>query len=130
MRRSHLLVVGLGVAAAAVTGSAFTAANPMPAGTAVTGYGEVSVTGATVSDISYTPSTDNTTLAAVVFTLTTEVTDETVTLTLKDGGVQVGASPYSCTATTPWAAGSMVFTCATADFPFTDFDAVGLTVRD
>ncbi len=55
MRRSHLLLTGLGLTAVAVTGSAFTAANPMPAGTAVTGYGEVAITGATVSDISYTP---------------------------------------------------------------------------
>ncbi len=58
------------------------------------------------------------------------MTDETVTLTLKNGGSPVGSSPYACSETTAWATGSMVFTCPTFDFPFAGFDAVGLTVRD
>jgi hypothetical protein len=129
MRRSQVVLTGIAVAGAAVTGSAFTANNSMPQTTTVTGYGEVAVTGATVQEISYTPSADNTFLAAVVFTLTKEVTDETVTLTLKDSGNPVGTFPCGVP-TTPWASGSMVFTCPTSDFPFAGFDSVGLTVAD
>jgi len=129
MRTSRVVLTGLAVAGAAVTGSAFTAANPMPSGTVV-GYGEVAVSGATVSGIDYNPAADNTNLAAVVFTVQTDITGQTATLTLKNGGSQVGASPYSCTETSAWNGTSMVLTCATTSFPFANFDAVGFTVRD
>ena len=127
MRKSHLALAGLGLTAAAATGSAFTAANVVPA--SVAGYGEGSVSGATVTDIDYTPSaTDNTDLASVVFHSSTDVTGRTATMTLKSGATPVGTSPYSCTLGA-YAAGTMTITCATADTPaFSSFNTVGLTV--
>ena len=127
MRKSHLAVAGLGLTAAAVTGSAFTAANVVPA--SVAGYGEGAVSGATVTDIDYTPSGTNTTnLASVVFHSSTDVTGRTATMTLKNGTTPVGASPYSCSLGT-YATGTMTITCATADVPaFSSFNTVGLTV--
>jgi hypothetical protein len=130
MRRSHLVLTAVGVSAAAVTGSAFTAANSVP--DTVAGYGQGQVTGATVTDIDYTPyASDNTDLATVVFQSSTDVTGKTATLTLKDGTTPVGSSPYSCTLGA-YAAGEMLITCDTsADHPdFESFDFVGLTIVD
>ena len=129
MRKSHLALAGLGLTAAAVTGSAFTAANVVPA--SVAGYGQGSVTGATVTDIDYTPyASDNTDLGAVVFNSSTDVTGKTATLTLKSDATTV-LSTYTC-ALGAYAAGTMDITCdTTSDHP--DFDAftyVGLTVVD
>src|SRR3954469_9150194 len=73
MRRSHLVLTAVGISAAAVTGSAFTAANVVP--DPVAGYGEGQVACATVTDIDYTPyATDNTDLDTVVFQSSTDVT--------------------------------------------------------
>jgi hypothetical protein len=130
MRRSHLVLTAVGIAAAAVTGSAFTAANTVP--NTVAGYGEGQVTGATVTDIDYTPyASDNTDLGTVVFQSSTNVTGKTATLTLKMGTTPVGSSPYSCTLGA-YAAGTMDITCDTsADHPdFDSFDHVGLTIVD
>jgi hypothetical protein len=128
MRRSQLLLAGVGVAAAAVTGSAFTAANTVP--NTVAGYGQGQVTGATITDIDYTPyASDNTDLATVVFNSSTDVTGKTATLTLKSGTTVVNT--YTCTLGA-YAAGTMDITCSTAaDHPdFDAFDFVGLTVVD
>ena len=128
MRTSRVVFAGIAVAAAAVAGtSAFTASNTVP--DSVAGYGEGTISGATVTDIQYTPkSSDNTYLAQVVFTTTDDVTNETSTMTLKQGSTTVGTSPYSCTYSA-YSAGSMTITCLTADNPaFADFDTVGLTV--
>jgi hypothetical protein len=130
MRRSHLVLTAVGISAAAVTGSAFTAANVVP--DTVAGYGEGQVTGATVTDIDYTPyATDNTDLDTVVFQSSTDVTGKTATLTLKNGTTPVGSSPYTCTLGA-YAAGTMDITCSTAaDHPdFDSFDHVGLTIID
>jgi hypothetical protein len=127
VRNSRVLFAGIVVAATAVTGSAYTAANTVP--NSVAGYGEGTVSGATVTDIDYTASgTDNTDLASVVFHSSTDVTGRTATMTLKSGTTPVGTSPYSCTLGT-YTAGTMTITCATADTPaFTSFNTVGLTV--
>ena len=126
MRRSRVVLTGLAVAAAAVTGSAFTAGNTVPA--SVAGYGEGTVTGATVSNIAYTPwSSDNTYLDQVVFTSDTDITGKTATMTLKSGTTVVGAA-YNCTLGS-YTSGHQSVTCATSDHPaFADFDTVGLTV--
>lgn len=130
MRRSHLLLAGLGVTAVAVTGSAFTAANTVP--TSVAGYGQGSVTGATVTDIDYVAYVpDNTDLGSVVFNSSTNVNGKTASLTLKQGTTVIGT--FACdTTTSTYAAGTMDITCdATSTHP--DFDAfnfVGLTVLD
>jgi hypothetical protein len=124
------LIIGATVVAATVaTGSALTAANTVPS--SIAGYGEGTVTGAVATKVEYTPlSTDTSKLSSVVFTLSTDISVLTATMTLKSGSTQVGASPYACSlglwdATTM----SMTATCATSDNPaFSVFDTVGLTV--
>jgi hypothetical protein len=128
MRTSRVLLAGIAVAGAAVTTSAFTASNTVPA--SVAGFGEGAVTGATVTDIHYVQNTaDGTILDAVEFTSTTNLTGRTVTMTLKDGGSVVG-TPYSCAVKTAWDATDIVMTCDTTGSTrnFEDFDSVGLTV--
>jgi hypothetical protein len=126
MRRSHLLLAGLGITAVAVTGSAFTAANTVP--NSVAGYGQGTVTGATVTNIAYTPAADATNLASVVFTSSTNVTGRTATMMLKQGTSPVGTSPYSCTLGT-WSGSAIDITCLTPDNPpIANFNTVGLTV--
>lgn len=128
MRTSRVVFTGIAVAAAAAAGtSAFTASNTVP--NSVAGYGQGTISGATVTNIQYTPlSTDNTYLASVVFTTSTNVTTETSTMTLKLGATPLSGSPYSCTYSA-YSAGTMTITCLTPNNPaFTAFDTVGLTV--
>jgi hypothetical protein len=129
MRKTHLALAGLGLTAAAVTGSAFTAANVVP--TSVAGYGQGSVTGATVTDIDYTPyASDNTDLATVTFNSSTNVNGKTASLTLKQGTSVVGT--FSCDTTGAYGAGTMDIVCdASSTHPdFDSFNFVGLTVLD
>ncbi len=65
MRRSHLLLAGLGVTAVAVTGSAFTAANTFSNTTNIAGYGSMTATGATITNVAYTLDTDVSKISAV-----------------------------------------------------------------
>jgi hypothetical protein len=129
MRKTHLALAGLGLTAAAVTGSAFTAANVVPA--SVAGYGQGAVTGATVTDIDYTPyAADNTDLGSVTFNSSTNVQNKTASLTLKQGTTVVAT--VACDTTGAYAAGTMDIVCdATATHPdFDSFNFVGLTVLD
>jgi hypothetical protein len=141
MRKSRVLLAGVAVAAAAAATSAFTAGNDftgVPAN--VAGYGQLEVTGATVTDIHYVVNgADGGLVDAVEFTTTTNITGATSTMVLRTGatagagGTVVGA-PYACTEKTPWnSAGTpptLVLACATNATPvsFTAFNAVGLTV--
>jgi hypothetical protein len=137
MRMSRVLLTGVAVAAAAVATSAFTASNTVP--DSVAGYGQGLVTGAEVDTIHYVRNTaDGTVLDAVEFTVSTDVTNSTSTMTLKsgadadgDGGVVVG-DPYSCIVKvgSEWDGDSLVLTCDTTGTVrnFEDFNAVGLTV--
>jgi hypothetical protein len=130
MRKSHLALAGVGVAAAAVTGSAFTAANVVPA--SVAGYGQGAVSGATVTDIDYTPySGDNTDLATVTFNSSTNVGGKTATLTLKSDATTV-VGTFACDTTGAYASGTMDIVCdtSTAHPAFDSFTYVGLTVVD
>ncbi|MDQ0677308.1 hypothetical protein QFZ30_000690 [Arthrobacter pascens] len=128
MRTSAKVISALSVAGlAVVAGSAFTASNTLPAG-GVSGYGESVATGATITTISKTLlSTDNSKLASVTFTSSTDVTGKTASMTLKNGAAPVG-SPYTCTL------GSfdttMTITCSTtADYPLLSaFNTTGLTI--
>lgn len=128
MRKSYLVLAAAGVSAAAVTGSALTAGNSLPA--TVAGYGEATITGATVTDIDYVPySLDNTDVETVIFQSSTDVTGKTASLTLKLGTTVVGT--YTCTLGA-FATGSMDITCSTvSNHPdFASFNTVGLTVVD
>ena len=129
MRKSHLIVGAIGLSAAAVTGSAFTAANVVPA--SVAGYGQGAVTGATVTDVDYTPyASDNTDLATVTFNSSTNVNGKTASLTLKQGTTVVAT--FSCDTTGTYASGTMDIVCdASSTHPdFDSFNFVGLTVLD
>lgn len=141
MRSSRLIFTGTVIAAAVATGTAMTAANTVP--NSVAGYGEGMVSGAVVTDISYTAlGTDNTQLASVEFTTSTDITSQTgegkTTMTLKygasagsppAGGTPLRATPYVCVVGDAYAAGSMTVVCDTADNPrFDAFTSVGLTV--
>jgi hypothetical protein len=126
--------VGLALLAGLVgSGGAFTASNTFTNTTNVAGYGQDTVTGATVSNISYTHAVlDSSKLASVTFTLTTNVTGMTAVMQLLNGtGGLVGSSPYSCTLGT-WSTlnSNMTATCATSDNPsISSVVTVGLTVH-
>jgi hypothetical protein len=119
MRKSTKLSL---VAAAAAVGfialgstSASTASNTVP--NTVAGFGEGTVTGATVTAIHYVShAADPSKLDSVVFDSSTDITGTTVTMTLKDGSLAIMGSPYSCSYTA-FAAGSTTITCLTADLP-------------
>jgi hypothetical protein len=128
MRTSTKLITAVSIAGvAAISGSAFTASNTLPAGS-ISGYGEVVSTGATITAVTDTLlASDASKLASVAFDSSSDVTGKTVKMTLKNGATVVG-SPYSCTLGA-YSAGSMTITCATADNPLMDaFDTTGLTV--
>jgi hypothetical protein len=129
MRKSRVLLAGVAVAAAAAATSAFTAGNDLTAaGDSVLGYGEVHVTGATVTAIDYNVDpADNSVLTDIVFTTSTTITTETGQLTLTDSTdlVTPVEGVYTCVlgGTVP----AQTFTCATTA-KLADFDTVGLTV--
>jgi hypothetical protein len=131
-----VLLAGLALSGA----GAFTAGNTFSNTTDVAGYGENTVTGATVTAISYTSSTtDSSKLAAVVFTTSTDMASKTAELMLRPvtGTTPVGG-PYTCgtavdavtgiaptISTTSWR-----FTCSTSDNPnIASIGGVGLTVH-
>jgi hypothetical protein len=130
MRKSRVLLAGVAVAAAAAATSAFTAGNDLTAaGDSVLGYGEVHVTGATVTAIDYNvDANDNSVLTDIVFHTSTTITTETGMLTLTDNSDALNPvveGVYSCvlSGTAP----AQIFTCATTA-KLADFDTVGLTV--
>ena len=125
------IVVAAVAGVAASGGSALTASNTMPGSAVVSGYGEVSVTGAVVTSVTDTlKAGDDSRLASVVFVSSTDLSADTMTLTLKNGAVLVGTS-YACAITTPWGAGSITVTCDTSsDYPLLNtFDHIGLSVH-
>ncbi len=130
MRMSRVLLVGVAVAGAAVTTSAFTASNTFTAvDNNVAGYGELAVSGVAVSNIAYTPAAlDATKLHSVAFTVDKDTTSMSAVMTLSSGGTVTAGSASTCTSTT--AAGPVYkITCTlTADVAFTAFDKTALTV--
>ena len=132
MRKSRVLLTSAAVAATAVAaGSAFTAGNDVSGVTnQVAGYGQVEVSGVTVTDIAYTPrTTDGTYLDKVSFTIgaTPAITaaDNTATLTLKSDADTVVGTPFSCVIVS----GTSI-TCDTTaqNVKFESFTHTGLTV--
>jgi hypothetical protein len=127
MRKSRVLLAGVGVAAAAAATSAFTAGNTVPP--SVAGFGEGAVSGATFTNLHYVSNAaDGTVVDAVELTSSTDLTGKTVTMTLKNGGTVVG-TPYSCGVKTAFTT-TIVMTCDTTGTvrKFADFDSVGVTV--
>jgi hypothetical protein len=141
MRSSRMIFTGTVMAAAVASGTAMTAGNTVPG--SVAGYGEGMVSGAIVTNINYTALTaDNTKLASVTFTTSTDITAQTgagkTTMTLKSGatagsppagGTPLRATPYVCGVGIAWTGTSMTVVCDTGDNPrFDAFTSVGLTV--
>jgi hypothetical protein len=123
MRKSRVLLAGVAVAAAAAATSAFTASNTMPSDS-VLGYGQVAVTGATVTSVVYhRNASDDSVLTDIEFTVSTPITSEHGTLTLKMAGTPVATATCVLAGTTP----TQTFTCATTT-GIDSFDTVGLTV--
>lgn len=136
MPKTRVIFTGIAVAAAAVAGSAFTAANDFSApGVAddAVGYGETTVSGATVSKVVYTPVTgDPSKLDAIAFTSTTEIEAGNVaTMYLKEGSTETPGSASDCvlgTFGTP-TPGEQTITCTfTTDVDIDTFSTVALSV--
>jgi hypothetical protein len=131
MRKSRVLLAGVAVAAAAVTTSAFTAGNDFTGvDNNVAGYGELTVSGAVVTNIAYTPDTDVSKLASVTFTSDEQITGATATMGLTNAGVATTGGANTCVVGTwdvPSTSQPIVCTL-TAPVLFANFDKVGLTV--
>ena len=126
MRRSHLLLAGLGVTAVAVTGSAFTASNTFTNTTNIAGYGQMTATGATVTNVAYTLASDTSKISQVTFTTTTDISGKTARLQLRQGSTIV--STHTCDTSGAFT-GSMTVPCAiTTPADLTSFDTTGFTV--
>jgi hypothetical protein len=83
-RRGGLVVAAL----AAITmmgGSAFTASNTMTAADTVVGYGETTITGATVTSLGYTLSDDGSNIDSVELVLSGDTTGSSVEIGFNDG---------------------------------------------
>lgn len=125
MRKSRVLLAGVAVAAAGVATSAFTTSNDFTGvDNNVAGYGELAVSGATVTNIAYTPDADVSKLASVVFTTSNDVSGNAATLGFTLAGSPSAGSANACAVTS----GTEITCTLTAPLLFKDFDKVGLTV--
>ena len=130
----HKRTLGVALLAGlAISGSgAFTASNDMTGvsgGTKnVGGFGTAVVTGATVTNVSYTVdplSADSSDVSAVVFTATENLTGKTAKLTLTKAGTPITA-PNTCAIT--FLTTSTITCTFTTPVDFTAFDGESLAV--
>ncbi len=132
--RKRTLGVALLAGLAISGGSAFTGSNTFSgtSGTKTAGYGEVTASGVTVTDVDYNLSaTDSSKLASVLFTTTTDMTGKTAKMTLRDSADAVVVATDCSSAAESLAGvltGNYVITCDNADTQLDSFTAVGLTV--
>lgn len=125
MRKSRVLLAGVAIAAAGVATSAFTTSNDFAGvDNNVAGYGESTVSGATVTNIAYTPDTDVSKLASVTFTTSNDVSGNSAVLGFTLGGTASTGAANTCTVPD----GSTITCTLTAPLLFSAFDKVGLTV--
>jgi hypothetical protein len=125
MRKSRVLLAGVAVAAAGVATSAYTASNTYTLDNNVAGYGEVTVSGATITNIAYAADTDASKLATVTFTASNDIASTTATMMLKLGAVEATGQANSCTVN----GGTDTILCTlTAPVPFVNFNNLALTV--
>ncbi len=130
MRMSRVLLAGVAVAGAVATTSAFTNSNtfaPTASGDEnVAGYGTAAVSGATITNIAYTPHSDASELATVVFQASNNFSGSTnavMTLKLGTDPAVGGANSCAVDATTDR------ITCTLAiPMPFVNFNNLALTV--
>ena len=132
MRKSRVLLAGVAVAAAAAGTSAFTSSNPFAANVAtVAGYGELAASGATITNVHYVDTTTPGVVDSVVFTTSTDVTNNTASMVVKNtvsGTETVVGSSYTCGIS--GTVGGQLITCDTSGstLHYADFDLVALTV--
>lgn len=131
MRMSRVLLAGVAVAGAVATTSAFTAGNTFNAGALAddnAGYGELTVTGVTVSNIAYNPvAADPSKLDNIVFTVTEDTSNMDAFMVLSGSGGVLPGSSSTCTYSL---AGAVhLITCDTPNtVAIADVTKVGLTV--
>ena len=135
MRMSRVLLAGVAVAGAVATTSAFTASNTFD-GTGIVddnaGYGKLTVTGVTISNVAYIPlAADTSKLDKVVFTVTESTADMNAYMTIKNASNAVlfaSDVTNACVYSNPGST-SHVITCESVNTldiePITE---VGLTV--
>ena len=129
MRRSHLLLAGLGLTAVAVTGTAFTAANTFTNTTNIAGYGQMTATGATVTNIQYTLASDVSKVSSVIFTTTTDINGKTARLQLRSANGATIVSTHTCDTSGAYNGTSMTVPCAiTTPADIASFDTTAFTV--
>ena len=133
MRMSRVLLVGVAVAGAAATTSAFTASNTFTAvDNNIAGYGDLTVSGAIITNIAYTPAADPSRLSSVVFTSDEEITGTSAVMTLMLSPATTAAAGSASTCVVgAYNAGttSQPITCTLASpLAFTAFDKTALTV--
>lgn len=130
MRKSRVLLAGVAVAAAAAGTSAFTNSNTFSPDNNVAGYGAMTASGVTVSNVHYDTPTDVSKIHDVVFTVDKDTTGMTDVMTLTSGAATT--TPVTGSASTCVAGGSSpswTITCTlTADLDITAFDNTALTV--
>lgn len=132
MRKSRVLLAGVAVAAAAAATSAFTDTNPFTATSNVAGYGAMTASGVTVSNIKYnSAAADASLLHSVEFTVDKDTTGMSMIMTL--GATGSPTTPVAGSASTCAAGGgagpTYTITCTlTADLAYTTFQSTGLTV--
>jgi hypothetical protein len=131
---SRVLLAGVAIAGAAATTSAFTSGNSFSAdGGAVddtAGYGELAVSGITVTNVAYNPvGSDASLLDDIVFTVNESALDMKALLTLHAGATAVFSSD-SVDACTPTTVGTTyTITCEVPDTQaIQPITKVGLTV--
>ena len=127
MRMSRVLLAGVAVAGAVATTSAFTASNTFTGvDNNIAGFGEATVSGATITNIAYTPDTDASKLASVTFTASNDIVGSTTAImVLKLGTATASGQDNSCSVD----ATANTITCAlTTPMPFINFNNVALTV--
>ena len=135
MRMSRVLLAGVAVAGAVATTSAFTAGNTFD-GTGIVddnaGYGKLTVTGVTISNVAYIPlAADTSKLDRVVFTTTESTNDMNAFMTIKSAPTTVMFASdvtNACVYSNPGST-SHVITCETPNtLDIEPISEVGLTV--
>lgn len=135
MRMSRVLLAGVAVAGAVATTSAFTAGNTFDATGALddnAGYGQLTVTGVTVSNVAYVPvAADTSKLDNVVFTITESTSDMNAYMTIKNASNTVlfaSDVTNACVYSNPGGT-SHIITCETPNtLDIAPITQVGLTV--
>ncbi len=135
MRMSRVLLAGVAVAGAVATTSAFTAGNTFDATGILddnAGYGKLTVTGVTVSNVAYIPlPADTSKLDKVVFTITESTADMNAYMTIKNASNAVlfaSDATNACVYSNPGST-SHVITCEVVNtLDIEPVSEVGLTV--